>query len=92
MSITVLGGLAVLWYRKQVLSKQSYQDPGSLMDEFRRMRDSGEITKEEYEATRKAIALKLRGSPGTDSDKHAPDVRASGLRSRDGDANGGRRG
>jgi hypothetical protein len=75
MTVTLLGGLAVLWYRKQLLSKSTESDAGSMMEEFRRMRDSGEMSIEEFEATKRAMVAKLRGSKVAHSDKAAADTR-----------------
>jgi hypothetical protein len=78
MTLTLLGGLAVLWYRKQVLSKAAESDPGTLMEQFRRMRDSGEMSAEEFEATKRAMVAKMRGSQVANSDKPAADGGFSG--------------
>lgn len=79
MTLTLIGGLAVLWYRKQVLSKPQESDPGTLMEQFRRMRDTGEMSAEEFEATKRAMIAKLRGSQLPHSDK--PTVGGGGARS-----------
>lgn len=69
IAITLLAGLGILWYRRRVLSTENAAGEGSLMEEFRRMRDSGEMTVEEYESARKVIVSKLsekaRAAKGT---------------------------
>jgi hypothetical protein len=59
MAVTVVAGLGILWYRRRVLSTENAAAEGSMMAEFRRMRDSGEMTVEEYESTRRVIVAKL---------------------------------
>lgn len=69
--ITVVAGLVVLAVRKRILSKSTDgSDEGSLMDSLRGMRDRGEMTSEEFEATRRAMIERLRGdraAPGQPS-------------------------
>ena len=61
--ITVVGGLIVLAIRKRILSKSSdAADEASLMDSLRAMRDRGEMTPEEFEATRRAMIERVRGT------------------------------
>lgn len=60
--LTLIGGVGILLYRKKVLSKGSDADQNeSLMQNLRRLRDSGQMTKEEYDRTRKAMAARLAG-------------------------------
>ncbi len=69
--ITVVAGLVVLALRKRILGRPTEgSDEGSLMDALRGMRDRGEMTSEEFEATRRAMIGRLRGdraSPGPPS-------------------------
>ncbi|MFZ4573397.1 MAG: SHOCT domain-containing protein [Phycisphaerales bacterium] len=62
--LTILGGLGLLWYRRRVLGGARDGQQGSLMDEFRRMRDSGEISQEEFEATKRVMVARLSGRAG----------------------------
>ncbi len=60
--VTIGGGLAILFVRRRLLAKESAADTSAgLMQSLRAMRDRGEISPEEYEATRKAMAGKVLG-------------------------------
>lgn len=59
--LTVAAGLGLMWYRRKVLDRSSEGTQATLMEEFRRMRDSGEITAEEFDATKKAMVARLSG-------------------------------
>ena len=56
--LTVASGLGLMWYRRKVLDRSGEGTQATLMEEFRRMRDSGEITQEEFEATKKAMVAR----------------------------------
>lgn len=61
--ITVAGGLIVLAIRKRILSKSSdAADEASLMDSLRALRDRGEMSNEEFEATRRAMIDRVRSN------------------------------
>lgn len=61
--VTVVGGLVVLALRKRMLAKASpAADEASLMDSLRAMRDRGEMTSEEFEATRRAMIERMKSS------------------------------
>lgn len=60
--LLVGAGLGVLWFRRKLLSRQD--DPGSqgsLMEDLRRMRDRGQLSKEEFDAARRAMTRRLAG-------------------------------
>lgn len=67
VAIVIGGGLAILWYRRAVLGKDSpdHADQG-LMANLRALRDSGKITTEEFDAMRKSMVRKAaaRHIPG----------------------------
>lgn len=60
--VTVLAGIAIVVIRRRLLESDATESsPGTLMEDLRRMRDRGEITEEEYDRTRKAIAARAAG-------------------------------
>lgn len=62
--LAVVGGMGVMAVRRRLLSKDSAAtDQGGLLDDLRRMRDTGQISAEEFDAARKSIAAKLSGKP-----------------------------
>ena len=63
--VVVVGGLVLVHVQKRMLRPPS-AGPGDagIMEELRRMRDTGAMTPEEFEATRKAMARKLAPSAG----------------------------
>lgn len=55
-------GVAVMVVRRKVLAKEaSGADAAGLMESMRRMRDSGQITREEFDAMRRSMARKAKG-------------------------------
>ncbi len=61
--VTVVGGLVVLAIRKRILAKStSAGDEASLMDSLRALRDRGEMSNEEFEATRRAMIERMRSN------------------------------
>ena len=54
------GGLLLMWFKRRIFSADAgADDAGGLMDSLRQMRDSGQMSKEEYEATRKAMISRI---------------------------------
>lgn len=73
--VVVIGGLVLVHMQRRLL-KPPASGPGAagLMEDLRRMRDTGAMTNEEYDAARKAMARKLAPSgaaSGTASPKAA---------------------
>lgn len=66
--VTILGGLAILWYRRRVLAREeaSAQDAGA-MESLRKMRDSGRMTQEEFDAVRRAMIAKIKSRRGSEA-------------------------
>lgn len=63
---TVVLGLVVLAVRKRVLANSSdVAHEAGLMDSLRAMRDRGEMTNEEFEATRRAMIERVRANLST---------------------------
>lgn len=71
--VTIVGGLVAMAVRRRLLGPDSRTDPRvGMLDELQRMRDRGEMTEDEYERTRRAIAERAAGKrserpPGTQS-------------------------
>lgn len=60
--VVVIGaGLGVLAYRKAMLSTHAADSHSGILDGLRKMRDSGQISQAEYDATRKSIAARAAG-------------------------------
>lgn len=76
--VVVVGGLVLVHVQKRMLKPPS-AGPGAagIMEELRRMRDSGAMTDEEYEATRKTMARKLAPSATPASAKGSNPARRS---------------
>jgi hypothetical protein len=63
--VVVFGGLSAMYIRRRLLDKDQGTAGSGFLDELRAMQRRGEISPEEYEATRKAMSAKIRGSVGT---------------------------
>ena len=74
----VIGGfLLVMWLRRRTLGGSGADDQtATLMESLRAMRARGEITEEEFEATRKAMRSRLAAS--LDAPKAARPVQGRG--------------
>lgn len=59
IGIIAVAGLALLAYRKRMLSAQDAASSGSLLDQLRRMHKEGSMTQQEYDAARKAIVSRV---------------------------------
>lgn len=81
IGLVVLTGLIVLLVRKWVFSQGDEAAPGSMFDDLRRMRESGEISEVEYDYLRKCIANKAAGK---DPPPRPPELAPTELRARPG--------
>jgi hypothetical protein len=54
--------IAILIMRKRLLAEDTQADSGSFMDELREARNRGEITPEEFDATRARLIEKMKGT------------------------------
>jgi len=61
----VLATLVILWYRRRILGPADSNEHASLLDELRAMRAKGEISEEEFAATKHAMATRAAGKPRT---------------------------
>lgn len=61
IAAVMLLGLFIMVFRKRLLARDSDADAGrSFMEDLRRMRDRGEITQTEFDATRRRIIERAR--------------------------------
>lgn len=58
--VVAVGGGVLLAYRRRILDKGT-QDQAGLLDSLRAMRDSGQITPDEFDAARKRMAARVAG-------------------------------
>lgn len=74
--VLVMGlGVAIMIVRRRMFAKDaSAFGQQTFMEDLRRMRDRGEISPEEFEATKKTMVARLRGSaaPPRPPKHHAP--------------------
>lgn len=61
----VVATLAIVWYRRRILGPTQVDHQGGLLDELRQMRNRGEISEEEFNATKRAMAERAAGKPRT---------------------------
>lgn len=62
--VLVIGaGLAILAYRRMMLSSRAAESHSGILDSLRKLRESGQMTQAEYDATRRAIASRVAGTP-----------------------------
>jgi len=72
----VVAGVVLMWVRRRILSDPSGTDAGAgLMANLRRMRDSGEISTQEYDAARKAMATRAAAGMAARGQGQGPDGR-----------------
>lgn len=82
--VVVIGGLILVHMQKRMLKPPAAgSGAAGIMEELRRMRDSGAMTHEEYDATRKAMARKLAPSAQSPGDGAAPTRSTQRARRRD---------
>jgi uncharacterized membrane protein len=60
IAVILVGFVLLMWLKRRIFSADTAQEQsGGLMDKLRQMRDSGQISKEEYDATRKAMIARM---------------------------------
>jgi hypothetical protein len=63
VAVMIVGVIALfgvwMWLRKTLLAPKADSEPGSIMEDLRRMRDQGQMTQEEYDNVRKNMAQRL---------------------------------
>ncbi len=70
VALTLLGGLGIMLFRRKLLKTEDDAGDETLFESLRRMRDSGEMSIEEYEAARKTMVKKAAAK----MEKPVPDV------------------
>lgn len=64
LGAALLGSVIILFVRSRLMARGDADAPhGSLMDQLREMRDRGDMSPEEFEATRRRIIEKTTGKP-----------------------------
>lgn len=61
--LVIIGGMVISWARRSLLEKDSGDDSVVELPELRRLRDSGAISREEYEVARDALIGRAPGEP-----------------------------
>lgn len=69
--LAIVGGMVIFAVKRRLFDKSHEQDhsAATLMESLEQMRRSGEISKEEYEQTRRTIIEKTRAMLDHDADK-----------------------
>jgi uncharacterized membrane protein len=83
IAIILVGFVLLMWLKRRIFSADSAQEQsGGLMDNLRQMRDSGQISKEEYDATRKATIARMASVDPGPAAKPPKKPQTGGLESR----------
>lgn len=64
IAVVMAGGLILVWLRRKIFAADQTDHAGGLMESLRSMRDSGQMSQEEYDATRKAMAARMAQGRG----------------------------
>jgi hypothetical protein len=59
IAVIMVGGLLLMWLRRRMFMADSMEQAGGLMESLRKMRDTGQMSQEEYDAARKAMAARV---------------------------------
>jgi uncharacterized membrane protein len=79
--VAVVGGLAILYLRRRVLAEAGDADAqGGLMESLRAMRDSGEISQEEFDAARSSMLRRVKEQVAADERRKAEAAQGQGKR------------
>ncbi len=65
LAIVIVLGLVVLYVRGRTLRGSRDDGAAGLFDDLRKMRNRGEITEEDYQATKRSIVQRLAGRGGS---------------------------
>ncbi|MCC6427265.1 MAG: hypothetical protein IT435_10650 [Phycisphaerales bacterium] len=77
--LAVIGGIAILLIRRNLLTKPDALANESLMESLRRLRDTGEMTHKEYESTIRAMAVRIAAKPAKPTDPAQALLASSGI-------------
>lgn len=61
--LVIIGGIVISWARRSLLERDRGNDSVVELPELRRLRDSGAISREEYEVARDALIGRAPGEP-----------------------------
>jgi len=61
--LVIIGGIVISWARKSLIDKSEESDRTVELSELRNLRDSGAISREEYEVARDALVGRASGEP-----------------------------
>jgi len=79
--VAVVGGLAILYLRRRVLAEAGDADAqGGLMESLRAMRDSGEISQQEFDAARSSMLRRVKEQVAADERRKAEAAPGQGKR------------
>ncbi len=70
--MAIVGGLVIIAVRRRLLAKNSLESNETLMETLRRLRDSGEMSPGEYEASVRAIAQRISTRKASTPDPDPP--------------------
>jgi hypothetical protein len=65
MVVVMIATLAVVWYRRRILGSSKSDIQSGLLDELRAMKNRGQISEEEFAATKHAMAVRAAGGVPT---------------------------
>ena len=65
--VTIVGGLGLMWYRRNLLAAAQAGNDEGFMESIRRLRASGEMSEEEFQAVRRNLIASIRAGEGTGS-------------------------
>jgi hypothetical protein len=82
IAIILIGFVLLMWLKRRIFSDAAQEQSGGLMDSLRQMRDSGQISKEEYDATRKAMIARMASVDPGPAAKPLKKPQSGGLESR----------
>ncbi len=63
--VTVVGGLGLMWYRRNLLAAAQIENNEGFMESIRRLRASGAMSEEEFQAVRRNLIASIRAGEGT---------------------------
>jgi Short C-terminal domain len=68
LGIVLAAGAVLIWVRSRTLGGGSVRSGSGLFDDLRRMRESGEITEEEFAAAKRSVVDRMAGRSPADGE------------------------
>jgi hypothetical protein len=62
IAVLLVGFIVMMWLRKRMLGTDTMDQGAGFMDSLREMRNSGQMSQEEFDAARKAMAARIAGA------------------------------